>query len=64
MNRYEVVLQRTVIVYASNVESAGRKAELFQPTMRIITVKLIGQIEEEPMPEIIDIAPSREARKG
>jgi hypothetical protein len=69
--RFEVTVQRKVIVYAETPDDAGRKAMVYlkllleQPATRpisVVEVKELPPVEEEPRGEIVDNAPGRETR--
>lgn len=71
--RFEVTVQRKVIVYAETADDAGRKAASYfrlldeQVASRPIEVLKVGElpsVSKEPTGPIVDNAPSRETRAG
>jgi len=64
--RFEVVLERIVIVYAHDIEGASAKAiqvDGVAGRYKVVEVKEVGPSALEERPALIDRAPARETQK-
>ena len=70
--RFEITVQRKVIVYAETADDAGMKALLYlrhpdeqvaTRPLSVVEVKELPSLEKEPQGAIVNNAPSRETRK-
>jgi hypothetical protein len=68
--RYEVTIERKIIVYAPSSEMAGNRVLTWimceiesMENIHISSIKELPPVETEGHGPIVDVAPSREARK-